>query len=382
MSEPTDSEKQVQLDNGDSSYIKGMKIATSKGHTSSRKSHVTREFVRKPNSQPMSSHSQAEPECPECRTSTNLSVDEDNWLACSCGLQIEPADIFVSERSSSEFDSTISSGVGHGDAIGIGHKLTGSVISGHKDHAGNAVGKAWMHRAGIRGKLDSRSRAVLEGTRARRAVMRMIRENTPDQPTLRAEALHNFSVGWPEPRKCSADFITIGQVSHPVPRESSAAACIFVAAERMGISKPAHQLISDIFDLNNITFGLAEKYLRRAIKCLRQHLGPRARKEATDSRLDAVLDSAFGRQNRLGKIHQRVRRFCLFWAEYSGESRVLDSPASYAACAAYEIAKVDDLGLTLEDIETAFQVSQGFRAKRSEVRDLLAFIESHPGVLE
>ena len=142
--------------------------------------------------------------------------------------------------------------------------------------------------------------------------MRMIREKTQGQPTLRAEALHNFSVGWPEPSKCSTDFITIGQVSHPVPRESSAAACIFVAAERMGINRPVHGLISDFYDLANISFGLAKKYLRRAIKCLRQHLGPRARKEATDHRLEAVLDSAFARENRLGKIYRQVHRFCQF----------------------------------------------------------------------
>ena len=376
MSQPSDTEKQVELHNGDSPYITGMEI-------SDNKSRVTPQSGRGPNHPPMSrhSHQQTEPECPECRTSANLTVDVDNWLACSCGLQIEPADLFVSERSSSEFDSTITSGMGHGDAIGVGQKVTGSVISGRKDHAGNAVGNAWKHRAGIRVQLDSRDRASLEGTRARRAVMRMIREKTQGQPTLRAEALHNFSVGWPEPSKCSTDFITIGQVSHPVPRESSAAACIFVAAERMGINRPVHGLISDFYDLANISFGLAKKYLRRAIKCLRQHLGPRARKEATDHRLEAVLDSAFARENRLGKIYRQVHRFCQFWADYTGESRVLDSPASYAACAAYEIGKVESLGLTLEDIEAAFQVSNGFRAKRSEVRDLLSFIDNHPGVI-
>ena len=346
------------------------------------KSRVTRLASHGPNQDRMSRHDQAESECPECQTATNLSVDPDGWLSCSCGIQLEPSDIFVSERTSGDFDSSITSGVGHGDAIGLGRKLTGSVISGHKDHAGNAVGKAWKHRSGIRAQLDSRSRAVLEGTRARRDVMRRIREYTVDQPSLRDEALHNLSVGWPEPHNRSSDFVTIGQASHPVPRESSAAACIFVAAERMCISIPARRLITEMFDLSTVTSGLADKYLRRAIKCLRQHLGPRARKEATQHRLDAVLDSAFGRDNRLGVIHRRVRRFCLFWAEYTGESRVLDSPVSYAACAAYEIGKIDDLGLTLEDIESAFQVSQGFRAKGAEVRELLAFIENHPGVLE
>tara|TARA_B100001250_G_scaffold382044_1_gene374858 strand:- start:72 stop:1076 length:1005 start_codon:yes stop_codon:yes gene_type:complete len=320
--------------------------------------------------------------CPECGPATSLGVDEDGWLACCCGLQIEPADLFVSERSSSEFDSTITSGIGHGDAIGVGQRLTGSVISGFNDYAGNAVGIAWKHRSRIRGTIDSRDRAALEGTRVRRAVMRMIRESTRGQSALQAEALHNFLVGWPEPSKCSADFITIGHVSHPLPRESSAAACIFVATERMGIDRPVHALISEFYDLDNISFGLAKKYLTRAIKCLRQHLGPRAWKEATDHRLDAVLDSAFAREIRLGKIHRQVRQFCLFWADYSGESRVLDSPASYAACAAYEIGKIENLGMKLEDIEDAFQVSQGFRSKRSEVRDLLEFIDNHPGVIQ
>ena len=374
MPQPSDSEKNVELHNGDSPYI-------SKMQSSSTKSRVTHESGRGPNHPPMSRQSEAEPECPECKTNTNLSVDDDGWLACSCGIQLEPADVFVSERSSGDFDPTISSGVGHGDPIGLGRKLTGSVISGQKDHAGNAVGKAWKHRSGIRAKLDSHSRAVLEGTRARRDVMRMIREYTPGQPTLRDEALHNLSVGWPEPKNRSSDFVTIGHASHPVPRESSAAACIFIAAERIGFSMPAHRLITDLFDLSNITSGLANKYLRRAIKCLRHHLGPRARKEATQHRLDATLDSAFSRDNRLGTIHRRVRRFCLFWAEYTGESRVLDSPASYAACAAYEIGKIEDLGLTLDDIESAFLVSQGFRARSKEVRNLLAFIDSHPEVL-
>jgi hypothetical protein len=189
-------------------------------------------------------------------------------------------------------------------------------------------------------------------------------------------------VGWPEPKNRSSDFVTIGHASHPVPRESSAAACIFVAAERMGINIPARRLITEMFDLSKVTSGLADKYLRRAIKCMRHHLGPRARKEATQHRLNAILDSAFSRDKRLGPIHRLVYRFCIFWAEYTGKSRVLDAPASYAACAAYEIGKLQNIGLTLEDIEAAFLVSQGFRMRSSEVQDLLAFIDNHPGVLE
>ena len=84
----------------------------------------------------------------------------------------------------------------------------------------------------------------------------------------------------------------------------------------------------------------------------------------------------------MGPIFGKVRSFCHFWAESSGQSRVLDSPASYAACAAYELGKIAGIGMTLADIEIAFEVSQGFRAKRIEVQDLLVYIENHPGVLE
>ena len=121
--------------------------------------------------------------------------------------------------------------------------------------------------------------------------------------------------------------------------------------------------------------------MRRSIKCLRRHLGPRARKEATSNRLESALDSAFQRDNRLGSIYSKIRIFCEFWAEKTGNSRILDSPASYAACAAYEIGKTEGIGMTLEDIEIAFDISQGFRSYTKEVRDLLTFIESHPGVM-
>jgi hypothetical protein len=282
----------------------------------------------------------------------------------------------------SEFEPNTTSGVGHGDATGLGRKLTGSVISGGVDHAGNPLGKAWNHRGSFRTQIDNRDRAVLEGTRARLATMRMIKGLTRDQPSLQKEALFNLSQGWPEPKNRAADFPTIAMAGHPTPRESSAAACIIVAAERMGIRITENRIISDLFDLNNMSSAEASKYLRRSIKCLRSHLGPRARKEATSHRLDSVLNSAFHRDARLGPIFDKVRLLCHFWADYSGQSRVLDSPATYAACAAYELGKIQGIGMTLEDIEVAFEVSQGFRAKRDEVRDLLAFIDSHPGVLD
>ena len=312
-----------------------------------------------------------------------MSIDPDGWLpCCSCGIQIEPVDVFESTRAMSEFEPNTTSGVGHGDPSGLGRKLTGSVVSGRVDHAGNAVGKAWQHRANFRGTLDSRDRAVLEGTRARRDTMRIIRESTRDKPTLQKEALFNLSKGWPEPKNRPPEFRTIALAGHPTPRESSAAACIIVASERMGIRIPAHRMIGELFDLDKVTSRDARKYLTRSIKCLRGHLGHRARQEATNNRLDSILNSAFDRDLRLGPIHERVRRFCLFWAEYTGRSRVLDAPKSYAACAAYEIGRLEGIGMTLEDIEVASDVSQGFRAKRIEVQDLLAFVETHPGVLE
>jgi hypothetical protein len=321
-------------------------------------------------------------ECPECGPRTRLSIDTDGWLACSCGLQLEPVDILESNRAMSELEPNTTSGGGHGDSTGLGRKLVGSVISGTRDHTGNALSKSWQHRAKFRAKLDGRSRAVLEGTRARRDTMRIIRQSTQDTPTLQKEALYNLSKGWPEPKNRPATFQTIASAGHPTPRESSAAACIFVAAERMGIRIPAHRIVDDIFNLNKVSAAEARKYLTRSIKCLRSHLGSHARHEATSSRLDSILNSAFNRDCRLGPIHDRVRRFCHFWAEYTGQSRVLDSPVSYAACAAYELGKIADIGMTLEDIEVAFEVSQGFRANRTEVRDLLTFIESHPGVLD
>ncbi len=365
---------QVELHKGDSPYISEMQIPTTK-------SRVTPQSRHGPRLHPMSYQSQTEPECPECGPHTLLGIDPDGWLSCSCGLQIEPVDVLESSRPMSELEPNTTSGGGHGDSTGLGQKLVGSVFSGDLDYAGNTVSKSWQHRSKFRGQLDGRSRAVLEGTRARRDTMRIIRQATQNSPTLQKEALYNLSKGWPEPKNRSTTFQTIASAGHPTPRESSAAACIFVAAERMGIRIPAHRIVDDIFTLNKITAADARKYLTRSIKCLRGHLGSRARQEATSSRLDSVLNSAFNRDSRLGPIHDRVRRFCHFWADYTGQSRVLDSPVSYAACAAYELGKLADIGMTLEDIEAAFEVSQGFRAKRSEVQDLLTFIESNPGVL-
>jgi hypothetical protein len=284
----------------------------------------------------------------------------------------------------SEFDPNTTSGVGHGDSTGLGRKLSGSTISGRVDHAGNPLGKAWKHRGTFRTQIDNRDRAVLEGTRARLATMRIIKDLTRDQPTLQKEALFNLSKGWPEPKNRPPDFQTIALAGHPTPRESSAAACIIVAAERMGIHIPAHRIIGDLFDLDRMSSAEARKYLTRSIKCLRIHLGPRARKEATSHRLDSILNSAFHRDPRLGPIFDQVHRLCHFWAEFTGQSRVLDSPKSYAACAAYELGKIEGIGMTLEDIEIAFEVSQGFRAKQkqTELRELLAFIDRHPGVLD
>ena len=243
-------------------------------------------------------------ECPGCgQPQANFTTDPDGWLACpSCGLQLEAVDVFESTHAMSEFDPNASSGVGHGDPTGLGRKLTGSTISGRVDHAGNPVGKAWKHRGSFRTQIDNRNRAVLEGTRARLATMRIIKSLTQDQPTLQKEALYNLSKGWPEPKNRSADFQTIAMAGHPTPRESSAAACIIVAAERMGIHIPAHRMVSDLFDLDRMTSAEARKYLTRSIKCLRIHLGPRARKEATSTRLDSVLNSAFDRDVRLGPI--------------------------------------------------------------------------------
>ena len=327
------------------------------------------------------SHSN-EQDCPDCGPRSNLSIDPDGWLACStCGLQLEAIDLFESTRTKGDFDSTITSGGGHGDAIGIGGKLSGSVLSGSKDYAGNSLSKSWQHRGRFRGQLDGRIRGVLEGTRARRETMRMIREATRHNPSLQREALYNFTKGWPEPKNRPGEFKTIGHAGHPTPRSSSAAACIFVASERMGIRIPAHQLIKDFFDLGNISSQEAKKYLVRSIKCLRGHLGHSANREATSNRLDGVLNSALSRDIRLGPIHNQVRNFCLFWAEYTGQSRVLDAPVSYAACAAYEIGKMEGTGMSLEDIEIAFEVSQGFRSRQQEVQDLLVFIDEHPGVL-
>ena len=324
-----------------------------------------------------------ESECPECGPRSTFKTDPDGWLACvTCGLQLEPVDVFESTRAMSEFEPNTTSGGGHGDSIGLGNKLTGSVISGRVDHAGNAVGKAWKHRGSFRTQLDSRDRAALEGTRARRDTMRKIKGWTQDKPALQREALYNFSKGWPEPKDRSADFFTIAQAGHPTPRESSAAACIIVASQRMGIHIPAHQIISDMFDIGRIKAADAQKYLMRSIKCLRGHLGPRARLEVTSQRLDSLLNAAFDRDIRLGPIHSKVRRFCHFWAEKSGNSRILDAPDLYAACVAYELAKITGIGMTLGDIEVAFDVSQGFRAYRAEVQDLLAFTEKYPEVLD
>ena len=321
-------------------------------------------------------------ECPECGPRSVLKVDPDGWLACTtCGIQIEPVDVFESTHANSEFEPNTTSGVGHGDSTGSARKLTGSVISGTVDHAGNVVGNAWKHRGRFRTQLDRRDSAALEGTRARRATMRKIKALTLEQPTLQREALYNLSKGWPEPKNRPSEFHTIAQAGHPTPRESSAAACIIVAAERIGIQIPAHKIISELFDIDRVKAADARKYLIRSIKCLRGHLGPRARKEATSNRLDSALDSAFQRDNRLGPIYPKIRSFCEFWAEKSGNSRILDSPASYAACAAYEIGKTEGIGMTLEDIEIAFEISQGFRSYAKEVRDLLTFIESHPGVV-
>ena len=323
-----------------------------------------------------------ESECPECGLQSKLNIDPDGWLACStCGLQIEAIDIFESSHSKGDFDSNISSGNGHGGPTGIGRKLSGSFISGTTDHTGNSVGKSWKHRGRFRAKLDNQIRGVLEGTRARKETMRMIREATRDSPTLQREALYNFSKGWPEPQSQPADFKTIAHAGHPTPRASSAAACILVAGERMGIRIPAHQLITQFFDSGKTSQKEAKKYLTRSIKCLRSHIGHAARKEATNNRLDSVLNAALARENRLGKIFNEVRSFCLFWAEYTGQSRVLDAPASYAACAAYVIGKSNTIGLTLEDIQKAFEVSPGFRVRVSEVQDLYSFTVKHPGVL-
>lgn len=322
-------------------------------------------------------------ECPECGPRVDFKTDPDGWLACtSCGLQLEPVDVYVSSRAMSEFEPNTTSGIGHGDATGLGRKLTGSVISGSVDHAGNTVGSAWKHRGGFRTTLDSRDRAVLEGTRARLDTMRTIRAFTQDQPTLQKEAIFNLTKGWPDPKNRPGDFRTIALAGHPTPRASSAAACIIVAAERMGIRIPAHRLIGEFFDLQKVSSQDAKKYLIRSIKCLRTHLGHRASLEATGNRLDSVLNAAFDRDTRLGPIHDCVRRFCLFWAESTGQSRVLDSPSSYAACAAYEIGRQAGIGMTLKDIEISFDVSQGFRAKRNEVQEILAFLEKNPGVLE
>jgi hypothetical protein len=209
----------------------------------------------------------------------------------------------------------------------------------------------------------------------------MIREATRQNPSLQREALYNFAKGWPEPKDRSDDFKTIAHAGHPTPRSSSAAACIFVASENIGIRIPAHQLIKQLFDLGNISSQEAKKYLVRSIKCLRGHLGHSANQEATNNRLDSVLNSALSRDIRLGLIHNRVREFCLFWAEYTGQSRVLDAPVSYAACAAYEIGKIEGIGMTLEAIQIAFEVSQGFKSRQQEVQDLLMLIDEHPGVL-
>ena len=350
------------------------------------KSRVTTQSCHTPSldsmSRPSHHKEQIESVCPECCISSKLSVDIDHWLACNhCGLQIEPAEKYASDYTFNEFDSEIQSGVGHGDATGIGRKLIGSEISGNRDYAGNNLSQSWQNRGRFRARLDRQSRADLEGTRARRDTMRMIREATRQNPTLQREALFNFSAGWPEPKNRSADFKTIAHAGHPTPRSSSAAACIFVASERIGIRIPAHQLINQFFDVGNISFGEAKKYLLRSIKCLRNHLGYSANQEAVSNRLDGVLNSALSRDTRLGSIFNQVRKFCHFWAEIKGNSRVLDAPGSYAACAAYEIGKIEGIGMTLDDIQVAFEVSQGFRTRQREVQELLAFKEEFPEVV-
>ena len=326
---------------------------------------------------PASAHSQSTAQqCPDCGSQSELRVDSDGWLSCVlCGLQLEPLEMYESSPSKGDFDSTISSGCGHGDPIGLGRKLSGSNISGIRDYCGNPLSQSWQHRGRFRTQLDGRIRGVLEGTRARRESMRMIREATRDNPTLQREALFNFSKGWPEPKNQPPDFKTIAQAGHPTPRSSSAAACIFVASERIGFRIPAHQLINDLFDLGNVSSQDAKKYLIRSIKCLRRHLGHSANQEASSNRLDGVLNSALSRDIRLGTIFNQVRKFCQFWAEYTGQSRVLDAPSSYVACAAYEIGKIEGIGMTLDDIQIAFEVSQGFRNRQGEVQELLTFLE-------
>jgi len=336
----------------------------------------------KPESRPSTRLASESTICPECGPRSRLSVDDDGWLACECGLQIEAQDVLVSTRAASEFcDGGVNTtGGGHGDAIGGGRKLTGSTFSGGRDHAGRALGKTWAGRSRMRERMDRRSRLTMEGTPARRATMRLIRENTQETDQLRREALYNLSKGWPEPKDRPADFRTTAAAGHPFGKPASAAACILVAAERLGIRAPVRVLVTSLFDMDEMSLRDAQGYITRSIKCLRSHLGKTAHREATGNRLDAVLNAAFDRDARLGPIFERVRSFCRFWAEYK-RPRVLDAPKTYAACAAYEIGKRFGLGLTLEAVETAFDTSQGFRTHSGEVQDLLEFVENHPEVM-
>jgi len=318
-------------------------------------------------------------DCPECGNHRDFEEDQDGWFSCNrCGLQLEAVSVYVNTLPFTEPGSI--SGVGHGGPIGVGEKAGTAPVSSFGGVNGSKANKDFSSRRHRISRESKRSVQKAQGTLARRVTKRMIRDYTRDMPLLRNEALFNLEKGWPEPKNREADFVTIASKAHPNGREGSAAACILYAAQRMGIEIPSKELLEDIFTLDDdLLLSDARQRTNRAKKRLHQVLGTNAFREASGNRLDAVLSSAFDRDNRLGPIHDRVRTFMLMWAEVS-RPRVLDSPSTYAAAVAYEIAKLNGISLTIVDCEFAFQVSQGFRTHCAEVRDLMIFARKHPGV--
>lgn len=305
----------------------------------------------------------------------SYEVDEERWLACKiCGMQMENIEPFEKtlQFNTSENENS-GGGSGRGDKARVGDKLLGSIMGGNRDYYGKSVNSKWTKRGPILSKIDRHDRLQLEGTPARRATLRMIKDQCKEYSSILEVALNFFNLGWPEAKKYGKNFITTAKAAHPHGRAATTAACIILAGEEIGIKIDRNEVLTKAFSLDDIEINKANRFTFRAIKCLRPHIefvNKGLKQKSKTSKLDAILIYARDRDIRIGKIELKVRDLCIKWGDASNP-RLFDSPKNYAACVVYEISKKEKLGMKIEDIKKAFSTSAAFREHSKDVRHLL-----------
>ena len=307
--------------------------------------------------------------CPDCGARHRALILVDGHLSCPVCLSPFGGayDTLDSSRPRSEYDNDAgeqsSQGTGHGPAHRPGSGISGTVISGGRDHSGAPVGKAWRGKGRFAAIQNARDQAEAEGSPSRRASKALIRSSLGQYPTLQRIALWHFEVGWPYPAEKNSSPKTVWSAAHPWGVYGAAAAAIYTAHEELNIDPDRKALVAMFPSGGRNPCPKPLKVLRKSVKAMHSRLGQPALKQALHRRNNVrrMLVKAIQSEPRLLDISAQLHDQGELMAADSDNFQ--DNLRNPVACLTWKLSReFSKEPLIIADIATLFGVSTGFHS--------------------